>query len=133
MSDTRSRSAEDVLNDHLRQSKEGSVENDLARNYGEDVVLLTGLGVYRAHDGVRELNVMLHRELGPNATLEYRTQLLEGELGFLEWTARSEGAGTRIEDGADSYLIRNGKIVAQTIHYTVQRSGSGDKSTRRSE
>jgi len=43
--------------------------------------------------------------------------LVEGELGFLEWSAR--GSGAEVEDGADSYLIRDGRIVAQTIHYTV--------------
>jgi hypothetical protein len=37
---------------------------------------------------------------------------------FLEWTARSDEA--KIEDGADSFCIRDGRIVAQTIHYTVQ-------------
>jgi hypothetical protein len=26
-----------------------------------------------------------------------------------------------VRDGADSYLIENGKIVAQTIHYTVEQ------------
>jgi hypothetical protein len=32
-----------------------------------------------------------------------------------------------MENRADSYLIRDGKIVAQTIHYTVQGLGSGDE------
>ncbi len=45
--------------------------------------------------------------------------LVEGETGFLEWGGRGEH--TRIKDGADSYVIRDGKIVAQTIHYTVER------------
>ena len=27
----------------------------------------------------------------------------------------------RVRDGADSYLIENGKIVVQTIHYTVEQ------------
>jgi hypothetical protein len=123
MDHTRNRSAEEVLDDHLRESKTGSVEDDLARNYAQGVVLLTGRGMYRGHDGVREVNRMLNRELGPDATFEYQTRLIEGELGFLEWTARSERAGSRVEDGADSYLIRGGKIIAQTIHYTVQREG----------
>lgn len=26
-----------------------------------------------------------------------------------------------LDDGADSYLVRDGKIVAQTVHYTVKR------------
>ncbi len=111
------RSARDVLDDHLRESKEGSVEEDLARNYAQDVVLLTGRGVYHGHDGLRELNRLLQEEL-PGATYEYRTKLVEGEVAFLEWEARSEHA--RVRDGADSYLIRDGRIIAQTIHYTVE-------------
>lgn len=54
----------------------------------------------------------------PEATFEYRTRLVEGEMGFLEWSGRS--ASTLADDGADSYLIRDGRIVAQTIHYTVR-------------
>jgi hypothetical protein len=30
-------------------------------------------------------------------------------------------ASVRVGDGADSYLIEGGKIVAQTIHYTVEQ------------
>jgi hypothetical protein len=38
-------------------------------------------------------------------------------MGFLEWAVRGERG---VAKGADSYLIRKGKIVAQTIHYTVE-------------
>ena len=31
------------------------------------------------------------------------------------------GLTARIQDGVDSYLIEDGKIVAQTIHYTVEQ------------
>lgn len=120
MGDTEWRTAEEVLDDHLNESNNGSVEDDLRRNFAENVVLLTGRGVYRGHDGVRELNEILMREVGKNAHFEYRTKLVDGEMAFLEWTTRSEGAGRKVEDGADSYLIRDGKIVAQTIHYTVE-------------
>lgn len=118
MVETHARSAKEVLQDHLRESKHGSIDDDLPRNYAEDVVILTGRGVFRGHDGMRHLNQILMEEL-PNAAFEYRTQLAEGEMAFLEWTARAGGA--RVNDGADSYLIRGGKIVAQTIHYTVER------------
>lgn len=94
----------------------GSVEEDLLRNYAPDLVVLTGHGVYRGHDGLRRLSELLRREL-PNCTYEYRTRLVEGDVAFLEWTARADGA--RVDDGADSYVIRNGRIVVQTIHYTV--------------
>ena len=39
-------------------------------------------------------------------------------MGFLEWTGEADN-GARVEDGADSYLIRDGRIHAMTIHYTV--------------
>lgn len=39
-------------------------------------------------------------------------------MGFLEWTGHS--AVAQIDDGTDSYLIRGGRIVVQTIHYTVR-------------
>ncbi len=120
MNDVRTRTAKEVLQDHLRESREGSIDDDLSRNFAEELVVLTGRGVFRGHQGLRELNELLFREL-PNATFEYRTQVVEGEVGFLEWTARAEG--TRVDDGADSYVIRDGKIVAQTIHYTVRRDG----------
>ena len=121
MNEIRNRSAEEVLQDHLRESRSGSVEEDLKRNYAEDVVLLTGRGLYRGHDGVRELNRMLAEEL-PNARFEYQTQLVHGEMGFLEWAAEADGA--RVEDGADSYFIRSGRVVVQTVHYKVQRDRS---------
>ncbi len=117
MNDTSSRSAEEVFHDHLRESKEGTVEDDLARNYAVDVVIITGRGVYHGHDGVRQLAQILQDEL-PNATFEYRTMLLAGEVAFLEWTARADNA--KVEDGADSFVIRDGRIVAQTIHYTIK-------------
>lgn len=105
-----------VFEDHLRVSTEGSVEEDLLRNYAPDLVVLTGHGVYRGHDGLRQLAELLRRELR-NCTYEYHTRLVEGDVAFLEWTARADGA--RVDDGADSYVIRNGRIVVQTIHYTV--------------
>ena len=78
--------------------------------------MLTGHGVYRGHDGLRQLAELLRRELR-NCTYEYHTRLVEGDVAFLEWTARADGA--RVDDGADSYVSRNGRIVVQTIPYTV--------------
>lgn len=110
------RSASDVLHEHLRESIEGTVEDDLARNYAEDVVVLCEKGVFQGHDGMRTLAETLRREL-PDATFEYRTTLVAGDVAFLEWSATSPAGN--VDDGADSYVIRDGRIVAQTIHYTI--------------
>ena len=46
------------------------------------------------------------------------TQIFEGELLFIEWSADAEK--TRVEDGIDTFIFRDGEIVAQTVRYTVQ-------------
>jgi hypothetical protein len=113
-----SRSTEEVLEDHLREAKEGSFEDDIRRNFAEDLVILTGRGVYRGHEGLRKLNRKLQQEL-TKASFTHRTKLVAGEMAFLEWTAESEQAV--VDDGADSYCIRDGRIIAQTIHYTLKK------------
>jgi hypothetical protein len=112
-----SRSTREVFADHLRLAAEGDLDQDLARNVAEDVVMLTGRGVFRGHDGVRELARQLMSEI-PSGRWTYVTELYEGRMAFLEWTV-DEGP-FRIRDGADSYLVEDGRIVVQTIHYTVE-------------
>jgi hypothetical protein len=127
MNRARRRSTRDVLEDHLRLRRQGfgKVEEDIARNYAEDVVLLTGFGVFRGHEGVRRSAQILREQL-PCTRYQYRTKLVNGEMAFLEWSARCPTAV--VEEGADSFLIRDGRIVVQTIHYTVHRLQESDTS-----
>lgn len=113
----KNRSTREVLDDHLRLALEKDIETDLARNFSDDIVLLTGYGVFRGIDGVKEKARLLEEQL-PGGRWNYENVMAEGELGFLEWTAEAEN-GARVHDGADSYLIRDGRIHAMTIHYTV--------------
>jgi hypothetical protein len=115
--DLRSRSAEEVFEDHLRLAGEKRFHEDVERNVSPACVVLERRGVFRGHDGVRELARLLAEEL-PDAPYTYTNRLVEGRVAFLEWTAESEHA--RVRDGADSFLIEDGWIIAQTIHYTVE-------------
>lgn len=111
------RSTQDVFEDHLGLADAQDVATDIARNFAADCVLLTGYGVFRGHAGVREAAALLQRQL-PDARFTYRTRMHEGEIAFLEWEAEATTAS--VHDGADSFLIRDGRIVAMTIHYTVR-------------
>lgn len=111
------RDAKDVVESHLRLRREGDVETDIQRNFSPDVVLLTGTGVYRSHDGVRASADELSSYLG-EATFEYTNVLIEDQVGFLEWTAK--GSRGVVRDGADSFVVEDGLIAYQTIHYTVE-------------
>lgn len=115
--DLRSRSAQEVLDDHLALAAVGDWAADIERNVADDIVVLTGFGVFEGRDQVRVLADLLDAQL-PNARFEYTAVVVRGEVAFLEWTADADGA--RVRDGADSYVIRDGRIAAQTIHYTVE-------------
>ena len=121
-----SRAAQEVLDDHLGIATDWGmggdvasvIEEDLRRNVSEDCVVLINRGTFRGHEGVRELARMLAEELPEHRSFQYTYTAVEGRMAFLEWAY--EDGSVRVRDGADSFLIENGKIVAQTIHYTVE-------------
>jgi hypothetical protein len=53
----------------------------------------------------------------PNARFQHIACLTRGENAFLDWRAESEHA--RVDDGADSYVIHDGRIRVQTIHCSL--------------
>ena len=127
MEDLSTRPAQEVLDDHLNLAEhwggeggfERILEEDLRRNVSEDIVILINRGTFRGHDGVRQLAWMLGEELPEHRSFEYTYRAVEGRMAFLEWAYEDDSV--RVRDGADSYLIEEGKIVAQTIHYTVEQ------------
>jgi len=107
----------EVFDDHLRLAGEHRFDEDIERNVSPDAVILERRGVFHGRDGARHLARLLGEEL-PGAPYVYTNRLVEGRFAFLEWT--SEAEHTRVRDGADSFVIEDGRIVAQTIHYTVE-------------
>lgn len=110
------RTTTEVIHDHLSKRLGGDLEGDL-QNYDPRIVQLTGSGVYRGHEGVRACAAELDRLIG-SGTFEYTQTVIEGDYAFLEWTADNEGS--RVRDGADSFVVRDGMILMQSIHYTVE-------------
>jgi hypothetical protein len=115
--DLRLRSTQEVFDDHLRLANEHDFEADIERNVSPEIIIFDRRGIFHGREGVRELALLLEDEL-PNAPYVYTTRMVEGRFAFLEWT--SEAEHTRVRDGADSFVIEDGWIVAQTIHYTVE-------------
>ncbi len=125
MEDLSRRTARQVLDDHLNLANDWGdkpvdriLEEDLQRNVAEDVVVLINRGTFRGHDGVRQLAQMLSEELPGHNAFDYTFIAVDDRIGMLEWTY--DDSSVRVRDGVDSYLIEAGKIVAQTIHYTVE-------------
>jgi len=114
-----------VLEDHLNLANDWVdkpldrlLDEDLQRNVAEDIVILINRGTFRGHEGVRQLAQMLSEELAEHEAFDYTYVAVDGRVGLLEWTYSD--STVRVRDGVDSYLIEGGKIVAQTIHYTLE-------------
>jgi len=79
-------------------------------------------GVRRGLQEIRDCYQQLNQDL-PNAHYTYKVVIVEQHVGFLEWSAESD---THIvTDGVDSYVIQDGYIRAQTIHYTLVPKNKG--------
>lgn len=111
------RQTREVLDDHLRLREAGDVDADLARNYAEDIVLLCEPGVLRGRQAVRESAQRLAWQI-PNARYEYPSLRVEGEYAMLVWNASSPDG--KVHHGVDSFVMREGRIVAQSIYYRVR-------------
>lgn len=114
-----SRSPQDVLQDHLKRRKSKDLEGDLERNYAPDVVQITKDGVFHGREGVRK-NAALLNDLLPDPEFSYDVVRSEGEVALLSWSAKASDGATSC-DGADTFVIRDGRIVAQTVHYSVRQ------------
>lgn len=106
---------EQVLDEHLEWSRSGSDE-DFLRSYREDSFLIMSSGVRRGLESIRDCYRQLNKDL-PNARYTYKVRLIEQDIGFVEWSANSDTH--TVAGGADSYVISDGYIRAQTIHYTL--------------
>jgi hypothetical protein len=115
------RSTEEVFEEHLALRAMNNPEDDIARNYATNVVLLSNRGLFLGIDGLRHCVSLLCDEL-PDARFTYTQRLCHGEMAFLRWTA--ESARNQVIDGVDSFVIRQGRITAQTIYYTIISSST---------
>lgn len=112
------RSASEVINSHLKNRESGELEKDINDNISSDVVILSTYGTFKGHNGVRQSSAKLKELLG-DVTYNYNKILIEGDYGYLEWSVDSEHVS--VDDGADSFVVKEGKIVFQTAHYTVKK------------
>jgi hypothetical protein len=106
-----------VFDDHLDRADRRDLYGDIETNFAPDCVLLTSYGRFEGHVGVRAAADLLDRQV-PEAAYEYTQRSVHEDIAFLEW--RATGRGACVRDGADSFLVTDGRIRIMTIHYTVE-------------
>jgi ketosteroid isomerase-like protein len=114
-------STKDVLDHHLKCFDEGDLEGILS-DYAPGAVLFTADGPLKGTDAIRPLFQALVAEFGkPGATFRMKQQFVEGECAYILWTA--ETADNVYEVATDTFVVRDGKIVAQSFTGKVTPRG----------
>jgi ketosteroid isomerase-like protein len=113
------RTNEEVFAHHAQVLVAGDLDG-IVDDYADDAVFITPAGVKRGKDGVREGFTELLADL-PNAKWDVPTQIFEGDVLFIEWTA--DAGSNRVDDGIDTFVFRDGLIRHQTVRYTLTTTG----------
>jgi ketosteroid isomerase-like protein len=113
------RTPQEVFAQHVKAVAAGDLDA-IVVDYADDSVVITAAGVARGKDAIRGAFVKLLDDL-PNADWELKTQIFDGDVLFLEWAADS--AVNRVDDGVDTFVFRDGVILAQTFRYTPRPKG----------
>ncbi len=112
------RTPEQVFQHHAESLGAGDLD-EIVADYSDDAVFITPAGVRRGKAGVREAFTQLLADV-PDAAWDLKTLIYEGDVLFLEWAATA--AATKVEDGIDTFIFRDGLIRLQTVRYTLQHT-----------
>jgi ketosteroid isomerase-like protein len=106
-------STEDVIENHIRRFREGNIEGVLD-DFSPDAILFTPAGPLRGKSEIQALFQNLLTEFGkPGASDTVHTAIFEGDYAYLIWNG--ETADNYYEFATDTFVVRDGKIVAQSF------------------
>src|SRR5262245_815855 len=114
-------STKEVLDNHLKCFGEGDLEGILS-DYAPGAVMFTSDGLLTGSDAMRPLFQALIAEFGkPGAAFRMKRQSVEGDYAYILWTG--ETADNVYELGTDTFVVRDGKIVAQSYTGKITPKG----------
>ena len=109
------RTTKEVFDHHNQAFKAADIEAVMS-DFAEETTYVTANGVAKGKDAIREIYLKHFATalVGDSSTII--SLVTEGEIVLFEWTAKT--ATIRINDGVDTFVIRDGSIVAQTARST---------------
>ena len=106
-------STSDVLDHHLQSFGKHDVDELLA-DYSPDAVLFVPTGPLKGPAAIKPLFQALVSEFQkPGASFKMQHQCVDGDHAYILWCA--ETADNCYEFATDTFVVRNGKIVAQSF------------------
>ena len=114
-------STKDVADHQLRCFGEGDLKGVLS-DHAPGAVLFTPDAPLRGVDAMRPLFQAMIAEFGkPGAAFSLKRQSVEGDYAYILWTA--ETADNVYEVGTDTFVVRDGKIAAQSFTGKIMPKG----------
>jgi ketosteroid isomerase-like protein len=102
-----------VVDRHLKAFVERNLEGTLA-DYAADAVLFTPFAAIKGVESLRGVFAQIFAEFGkPGAVFTLTMETVEGDYAYIIWTG--ETADNVYEMASDTFVVRDGKIVAQSF------------------
>jgi len=106
-------SKNEVVDHHLKSFRDRDLEGILS-DYAPDAILFTPDGPLRGAEAMRPLFQAMIAEFGkPGAVFSMKRQSVDGDYAYILWTA--ETADNVYEVATDTFVVRDGKIMAQSF------------------
>jgi ketosteroid isomerase-like protein len=103
----------DVVDQHLKCFYENDLDGVLA-DYSSDAVLFIPGRSLKGPKAIEPFfRALLSEFAKPGASFSMREQCVEGDYAYILWSA--ETADNSYEAATDTFVVRNGKIVAQSF------------------
>ncbi len=108
----------DVVDNHLKCFSENDLDGVVA-DYSLDAVLFVPTGPLKGPDAIKPFFQALIAEFSkPGSSFTMQQRCIEGDHAYILWTA--ETADNSYEFATDTFVVRNGKIVAQSFAAKVK-------------
>ena len=107
-----------VLDHHLAAFSAGDVD-EILLDYTDESAMITSRGVVRGREALREVFGELLTGIFAPGTHEFTMDAVrvDGDVAFIAWHASC--ASVDIPMGSDTFVVRDGKIAAQTVAFKI--------------
>jgi ketosteroid isomerase-like protein len=104
-------STESIVEHHLEALLAGDVD-EVMKDYADDAVLITaGMGLAEGTEALRTAFSMIPTEMFSG--FEVTEQVVSGDTAMVNWKSDALSFGT------DTFVVRDGRIVAQTVAFSA--------------
>jgi ketosteroid isomerase-like protein len=111
-------STQEVLDHHLKCFGSGDLDGILA-DYSPTAVMFTPTGALKGPTAIRPVFQTIFTEFGkPGTSFSMKHRSVDGDYAYILWSA--ETADNVYELGSDTFVVRNGQIIAHSFALKIR-------------